>query len=466
MSKTVLIILSTVLVLGLTLLVTNILSRRKKTDLADWEVGGRDLPYYVVIGTQFATAMGGVLVGHVGNAYNFGLSILFYGVFSSSTLLSIALIAKWLRRNNFVTVPDVVQSFRGRNKAISIFAGVMSAVIPFGWCISNLSAFAKLYTRMTGIPMNVLITCLAIACIAFVLPAGLKTVAWTDFIFGIVIVIGGVFVTMKSLDMAGGFSNVVEVLPPEIMSFPKGLFAVGGFTLLSWFLSLVPGGITNQMYFQRVFAIRDEKRIVPTLLISVVLVFLTDVWAFFMGTSIRAQNPDLAGEMATGWLLDQLPIWFIVIFAGMITCTILSTISSGIQSTVVNITRDCYGALNPEAAKDGAKMMRVSRTLTVILIAFAAISAMFIPSVLNTLVYTYSYSAASMLMPVYGAYIFRKKDFCTNQGILASMVGGTVVCIICQIIGTPIPFVAYGLVASIICFFVVGYLTRTPVKAD
>lgn len=58
MSKTVLIILSTVLVLGLTLLVTNILSRRKKTDLADWEVGGRDLPYYVVIGTQFATAMG------------------------------------------------------------------------------------------------------------------------------------------------------------------------------------------------------------------------------------------------------------------------------------------------------------------------------------------------------------------------------------------------------------------------
>lgn len=319
---------------------------------------------------------------------------------------------------------------------------------------------------MTGIPMNVLITCLAIACIAFVLPAGLKTVAWTDFIFGIVIVIGGVFVTMKSLDMAGGFSNVVEVLPPEIMSFPKGLFAVGGFTLLSWFLSLVPGGITNQMYFQRVFAIRDEKRIVPTLLISVVLVFLTDVWAFFMGTSIRAQNPDLAGEMATGWLLDQLPIWFIVIFAGMITCTILSTISSGIQSTVVNITRDCYGALNPEAAKDGAKMMRVSRTLTVILIAFAAISAMFIPSVLNTLVYTYSYSAASMLMPVYGAYIFRKKDFCTNQGILASMVGGTVVCIICQIIGTPIPFVAYGLVASIICFFVVGYLTRTPVKAD
>ena len=147
----------------------------------------------------------------------------------------------------------------------------------------------------------------------------------------------------------------------------------------------------------------------------------------------------------------------------MITCTILSTISSGIQSTVVNITRDCYGVINPEAAKDDAGMLKVSRMLTVILLLFAAVSAMYIPSVLNTLVYSYSYSAAAMLMPVYGAYIFRKKEFCTNEGILASMVGGIVVCIIFQVIGTSIPFVAYGLAASIVLFFAVGFATRKPV---
>ena len=99
----------------------------------------------------------------------------------------------------------------------------------------------------------------------------------------------------------------------------------------------------------------------------------------------------------------------------------------------------------------------------VILLLFAAVSAMYIPSVLNTLVYSYSYSAAAMLMPVYGAYIFRKKEFCTNEGILASMVGGIVVCIIFQVIGTSIPFVAYGLAASIVLFFAVGFATRKPV---
>ena len=80
MGKTTIIMLSTGLILGLTLLITNLLQKRKRTSMSDWEVADRDLPYYVVIGTQLATAMGGgVLVGHVGNAYNFGLSILCYG---------------------------------------------------------------------------------------------------------------------------------------------------------------------------------------------------------------------------------------------------------------------------------------------------------------------------------------------------------------------------------------------------
>ena len=72
MGKTTIIMLSTGLILGLTLLITNLLQKRKRTSMSDWEVADRDLPYYVVIGTQLATAMGGgVLVGHVGNAYNF-----------------------------------------------------------------------------------------------------------------------------------------------------------------------------------------------------------------------------------------------------------------------------------------------------------------------------------------------------------------------------------------------------------
>ena len=71
-STTILILLVTAAVIALSLVPTYIISRRKKTTQSDWEVADHSLPIYVVIGTQFASAMGGgILVAHVGNAYNY-----------------------------------------------------------------------------------------------------------------------------------------------------------------------------------------------------------------------------------------------------------------------------------------------------------------------------------------------------------------------------------------------------------
>ena len=83
-STTILILVATVAVIALTLIPTYIISGRKKTTQADWEVADRSLPLYVVIGTQFASAMGGgILVAHVGNAYARGIGHFIYGVLAS-----------------------------------------------------------------------------------------------------------------------------------------------------------------------------------------------------------------------------------------------------------------------------------------------------------------------------------------------------------------------------------------------
>lgn len=71
MSKTGIIIVAILVTLGLTYGLSLLLTRRKtktggSVSADDWEVGGRELPLYVVVGTQFATAMGGgILVGQV-----------------------------------------------------------------------------------------------------------------------------------------------------------------------------------------------------------------------------------------------------------------------------------------------------------------------------------------------------------------------------------------------------------------
>ena len=169
-STTILILVATVAVIALTLIPTYIISGRKKTTQADWEVADRSLPLYVVIGTQFASAMGGgILVAHVGNAYARGIGHFIYGVLASLPFIIIMVLAKWLRRNNFTTIPDVLAHFTNGNKLIRIVAGVMTVFVPFGWVTSQITAFGNIYSNLTGIDYTLLCVLFAVFALLAVL---------------------------------------------------------------------------------------------------------------------------------------------------------------------------------------------------------------------------------------------------------------------------------------------------------
>lgn len=452
MNETIIIVISIIVVLALSYGLSMWLTRKQQKSATvsadDWEIGGRELPLYVVVGTQFATAMGGgILVGQVGNGFNNGFSVLLYGLLCQLSFVILMFIAKWLRKHQFATVPEILLQFSGPSKAVRILAGIMTIVVPFGWCCSNLTAFAKLYTSITGIPMNVLIVAMAVLCLLFVLPSGLKTVAWTDFVFGCMMIVIGVTVAAFTLSMGGGWSHVAATVPQEIVEFPGSLFSVGLSTTVLWIFSLTPGGLTNQMYYQRILACKDTRQVNKSLAITVVVAMLAYVWAVTVGLSVRSMNPGLAdGEMATGWLMTQLPLWVVALFSGLVVCTILSTISSGVQSVVVNLNRDIYRAINPDVEEKQA--VRLSRILSVVVLAAAALIAMFFPRVLDLLVLTYSYSAAGLVCPIFLSYILRKKGIITKNGIIAGMVVGILVCAVSMQFESVVPYVIWGCLFS------------------
>ena len=294
-STTILILVATVVVIALTLIPTYIISGRKKTTQADWEVADRSLPLYVVIGTQFASAMGGgILVAHVGNAYTRGIGHFIYGVLASLPFIIIMVLAKWLRRNNFTTIPDVLAHFTNGNKLIRIVAGVMTVFVPFGWVTSQITAFGNIYSNLTGIDYTLLCVLFAVFALAFVMPSGLKTVAWTDFIFSCFMIamciVCVVFVTV----MGGGVSNIVSnlnTIDPSMLSFSSSITDnIGVTTCMLWIFAVLPGGMTNQIYFQRVCAIKEEKQVNKSLILSAALSLLSFVWAVYMGLSLRSLN--------------------------------------------------------------------------------------------------------------------------------------------------------------------------------
>jgi SSS family solute:Na+ symporter len=457
-SSVILILVSTIVVLGITSLVAIYIGKKKKSQ-EDWAVGGRSLPIYVIVGTMYATSMGGgTLVAHVGIAYTYGWSALSYGLIFAGGIAFLAVIANWLREQKFTTVPDVIAKFYGDSKVLLVLASVASILVPLGWMCTNLVAFGKLYSAITGLSVPLLMTIFAIISLAFVLPSGLTSVAWTDFIFGCFMFSLTVFSVYFALKIGGGWANIVAKVPPEITAFPGGMKAVGWATIGLWSLSILPGSLTNQMYYQRIFAIDNVKAVRRSLIISAIIVLTADVWTSFMGITIRSLKPGLAPELASGFFLTQVPVWFLAIYSAFLCATIMSTIDSGIQSVAVNITSDIYHKLVNKEATD-KNLTKYSRIFSVASVALALALALWYPQALGWLLATWAYSAAALFFPIFMGYFFRNTKVLNAWGAVASMIGGVIGVAIATVMKVTIP-VAYGLIGSLVCLFLVSYLTK------
>lgn len=228
------IILVTVFVVLATLLPTYIISKKKQTTHDEWSVASRELPIYVVVGTQFASVIGGgVMVGHVGNAYAVGIGHVIYGVLMVMPLLILMVLAKWLRKNQFSTIPDIIKHYTGgQNKFVNILAAIATMLFPFGWITSQITAFASIYNQITGLDYTMLCIIFAALALLFVMPAGLKTVAWTDFIFACFIVGLMAMISVSATDMAGGITGIKEGIDPSMLSLSQSVKAIGGNTIL------------------------------------------------------------------------------------------------------------------------------------------------------------------------------------------------------------------------------------------
>lgn len=458
-----LIVVSTTTVMLLASLLSIYLGRRTASS-EDWAVGGHDLPTYVIVGTQYATAMGGgVLVGLVGIGYSSGWSVITYGMWPVIGLLLFTLVAPWLRKQGFATLPDVFAKLYGPEPFLLAIVSIACIVVPFGWVATQLVAFGKLFAALTGLPMPVLMVSMAFVGLVLVMPAGLTSVAWTDFIFGCLMLLMSAASLVFAFDLAGGWHNIRESVPADIITFPEAMGAAGSKTILLWALAILPGTLTNQMYYQRIYAIRDVRQARTSLVASAVVLMTAIVWAAVVGLALRAAEPGLEPELAAGWFLAQLPPWFLALYAGFIAATIVSTIDSAVQSTTVNLTRDVYHKLFRPDASD-RRLLNLSRVVALVVTAAATTWAIAWPEALGWLVASYAYSASGLLFPLFLGYALRDTDLLTPRGGVAGVLCGFAGCAVAQSRGTTLPYVFYGLVSSLAGLVAVSLATRAGAK--
>ncbi|WP_369208309.1 sodium:solute symporter family protein [Streptomyces sp. PU-14G] len=441
------IVLASLLIIALGALLSMYFGKRAKNS-DDWLAAPESLPLGVVVITQFATAVGGgVLIAHVGIAYAAGWSVFAYEGCVLLGFLGLTLIARWLREQRFTTVPDIISRLFGASRPVTAMAGVAALIVPFGWLATQFVAFAKLFGELTGISATVLILTITAGSLVFVLPGGLTSVVWTDFVFGIFKIVMSLVVAGYAVHLAGGWSGVTGSVPERLWR-PSGLTAAGGEQIWLWVAAIVPGTLTNQLYFQRVFATKKVSDARRGLVLSGLTILVGGLYAGCIGLAVRAMNPGLDNpEDAAGWLITRLPAFLLVVYGAFLVATIISTTGAALQSVVANVIRDLYQNVFGRDRGD-RETVSLSRIVTVLVAALAAGLAILFPSALDWLVASYAYSAATLAAPVFGGYLLRRRFTLRPAAALASMLAGIAGCAIAQFLDTTVPYAVYGIVAS------------------
>ena len=459
MTPTFAIIFTTAILIEATLIPTFILERRKKVTGNEWAIASRDLPLYVVVGTQFASVFGGgIMVGHLGNSYVNGIAVFIYGVFMVLPFVFLSIIANWLRKNQFATIPDIFRTYSNNNKTVVVVAAVMTMLFPIGWITSQITAFGSIYATLTGLNYEALCVIFSILSLLFIMPAGLKTVAWTDFFFACFMVTILFISSIIGTNMLGGVSEISKNVDSQLLSWTGSIQKLGVGTIFLWFFAVLPGGMTNQMYFQRICAINDEKLTHKSLMISAFVTLVAFGWAVYMGIAIHAMNPNLENSTATSWFMAQLPLWLLSCFAATLFAAMMSTVSSAVQSMVVNIVHDIMPYYKPDMTDK--QSLSLSRILCVVIMVGSLVLCLKFTDTLTWLVAMNAFSAATLFCPIFLGYALRKKNFVTNSGIIASMVLGCIGTVIGMIMETAINYAAIGIAFSCVGMIVVSYFTR------
>lgn len=434
------------IVVGLGALVSVYFGRRAKT-AGDWLSARGSLPLPVVAVTQFASAAGGgVLVAHVGIAYAHGWSVFVYEFCVAAGLMLLAVIARWLRSQEFRTLPDVLSQIYGAHRGLITVGGLATLALPIGWVCTQFGAFATLFSELTGYPKIVLVGLILAGTVAFVLPGGFTSVAWTDFIFGIVKIVLALAIGAYCVYMVGGWGVVVDRLPE--LATPSSLGHAGSEQSWLWVAAIIPSTLSNQIYFQRVFATRDLSRARTGLILGGATMAFAGIYALLIGLAVRVMNPRLEPEAAAGWLLTRLPPAMLILFGAFLVAVIVSASAAALQSSVTTAIADLKQKVLRRPGTDRSNLVS-SRVATVVIALIAGCVALYFPNVLGWMVALYAYSASILTVPIFVGYALSRRYTLGRATALSAMVCGLAGCVAAQIADTAVPYVVYGLGSSL-----------------
>jgi SSS family solute:Na+ symporter len=350
-------------------------ARRRTGGTRDYFLAGDGLPWYTIGGSIIAANISTEhFIGMIGVAYAVGFVVAQWewgNWFTFSALIWIFL--PYYIRGGLYTMPEFLE--RRYNATCRYLFAVCSLVL---WIVAQMAvvmlAGGKAMNGMFGWDETVTIIGLAVLAGSYTIYGGLASVAWTDFLQFIVMMLGGLIVTVVGLHQVGGLHNLMMESPEKFkMIYPLTDKEYPWFGVWSLFLSIgIWYNCTNQFIVQRCLGARSEwdarmgvvfagfmKIVLP------LLVVIPGIVAFKLYPNLRDKDqafPTLVRELV--------PIGLSGIVMAGLASGMLSHISSVLNSCSTIFTMDLY---RPFLGRDKSErhLVRVGRISAFVILVIA-----------------------------------------------------------------------------------------------
>lgn len=360
-------------------------------------LSGRRMTLPAFVATLVSTFYGGILgVGEY--SYQFGISqwLLFGFPFYVFSVLFAWLLAKKIRNNPALTIPDAVRVEYGDNAANLSAVGVFILVSPAPYILM----LGLLFQFMFGGHGSVLLYAVLVSLfsVGYVSTGGFEAVVRTDVLQMILMYGGFIFLLIFAIHDYGGLAKMWHDVPPVYRNI------TGGHSLqyvLVWFF-IALWTFVDPSFHQRAAAAKTPETAKNGILLSVcfwmVFDFLTVTCGMY-GFLILGHIDKPA--MVYPYLADTLlPMGFRGLFYVALLATIMSTLDSYLFIAGLTLGRDLFANLFPKA-----KRVLLTRISVLVAAGLSIALIHFYPSVISLWYVIGSVMIPGLLIPVMGIYV-------------------------------------------------------------
>ncbi len=442
---------------------------------ADFAAAGHSLPMHIVTATVFANWFGSeTVLGVPATFLKEGMQGIVSDPFGSSMCLILVglFFARHLYSKKYLTIGDFFREKYGRTVEVLITLCIVVSYL--GWVAAQIKALGLVFNVVSndGISQEWGMIIGAASVLIYTLFGGMWSVAITDFIQMIIIVLGMLYIGYEVSGLTGGVDVVIAhaAAADKLSILPDwNLAAVLGF--IAALVTMMLGSIPQQDVFQRITSSKNVDIAVKASILGGVLYFLFAFIPIFLAYSASLINPQLVEKylhadsqlILPNLILNHAPLFAQVMFFGALLSAIKSCASATLLAPSVtfaeNIVKGFFKHLSDQHL---LKIMRITvLCFTVFVTLFALNSEL---SIFKMVESAYKVTLVAAFVPLaFGVYWSRAN---TLGGLLAVLFGLSI-WILCELLwpDAVMPPQLAGLCASITGMLIGGLVPNSQLKA-